>query len=181
MSCSFLKKLFLVCALFCGFLANGQTTTQTVNLTLTDVIDIVFTSSGTNSGSTVTLAFSGLDNYANGVESAAQDLRVRSNKNFTVTAKANASAFSYSGSTSPAPSMPVSGTLLLKISSNGTGGGIAGSFSDYASLTSSNQSIITNGSRGSNQTFSIKYKGTPGFSYPAGDYTVSVIYTATQQ
>lgn len=165
----------------CWLLTKAQTTTQTVNLTLTDVVDIVFTSTGTTSGATVTLPFSTISNYTNGVESISQDIRVRSNKNFTVTAKANASAFTYSGATTPAPAMPVSGTLLLMVSSNTTGGSIAGSFASYTSLSSANQNIIINGSRGSNQTFSIKYKGTPGFSYPAGDYTVSVIYTATQQ
>jgi hypothetical protein len=176
------KKIssLIVCLCCCQYI-NAQTTTQTVNLTLTDVVEIVFTGTGTISGATVTLPFINLNDYANGVESAAQELRVRSNKNFTVTAKANASSFTYSGTTSPAPSMPISGTLLLMVSSNGTGGSIAGSFSGYSSLTNANQNIITNGLRGSNQVFSIKYKGTPGFSYPAGDYAVNVIYTATQQ
>ena len=42
-------------------------------------------------------------------------------------------------------------------------------------------SILTGASNGNNQTFSVKYKATPGFAYPAGVYAVDVTYTATQQ
>ena len=165
-----------------GLMLRAQSnSTQTVNLTLTDVIDIIFTGTGSTTGSTLTLPFTTPDNYTNGVESTEQTLRVRSNKNFTVTAKTNASNFTYTGSVTPSPTMPVSGILLLKVSTNSTGGSIAGTFSGYTTLTSSNQNIITNGTRGNDQNFAIKYKGTPGFSYPAGTYSVNVIYTATQQ
>ena len=78
--------------------------------------------------------------------------------------------------------MPVNGVLGIMVSANGTGGSIGGSFSGsaYNTLTSANQDLITNGSRGGNQTFSVKYKATPGFAYPAGTYSVDVVYTATQ-
>ncbi len=41
--------------------------------------------------------------------------------------------------------------------------------------------LISNGQNGGNQTFSVMYNATPGFAYPAGTYTVDVVYTATQQ
>ncbi|MCB0700871.1 MAG: hypothetical protein KDC11_13515, partial [Chitinophagaceae bacterium] len=65
----------------------------------------------------------------------------------------------------------------------GTGGSIANPFSNsaYATLSSSDQDLITTADRGGNQTFSVKYKATPGFAYPAGTYSVDVVYTATQE
>ena len=153
---------------------------QTVNLSLTDAIELTFTGSGTATGAAVTLPFTTVNDYANGVTSSAQALKVRSNKNFTVAVKANATNFTYVGSTTPVPVMPVASVLDVKVSTNGTGGTIAGSFANYADITGTNQSLITNGTRGGNQTFSVQYQATPGFSYPAGNYSVDVVYTATQ-
>ena len=121
--------------------------------------------------------------YANGVESEEQELMVRSNKNFSIGVKSNVTNFTYTGTTTPAPVMPVNGVLGLKVTENNTGGSIASPFSsaNYASLTSSNQNLITGSSRGGNKTFSIQYKATPGFAYPAGTYSADVVYTATQQ
>ena len=100
-----------------------------------------------------------------------------------VAVKANATNFSYTGNTSPAPQMPVSGVLGIKVTANGTGGSIANPFSNsaYATLSGSDQDLITTADRGGNQTFSVKYKATPGFAYPAGTYSVDVVYTATQE
>ncbi|MBS1689888.1 MAG: hypothetical protein JSS96_14255, partial [Bacteroidetes bacterium] len=109
-----------------------------------------------------------------------QALKVQSNKNFTVTVNANASTFTYTGSTTPAPSMPVS-NLNLMVTANGTGGTIAGTFGTaYTDLSATAQNLITNATYGGNQTFSVQYQATPGFAYPAGTYTTSVVYTATQ-
>lgn len=165
-----------------SFSASAQvSSTQTVNLTFSNVVEILFTGTGTATGSDVRLSFNDLNDYTNGIESSDYQLRVRSNKDFNVTVKTNSANFSYSGSASPAPTMPVSGKLLLKVSSNSTGGSIASPFSGYSTLTNSNQGLINSGDRGGNQTFSVKYKGQPGYGYPAGDYTVNVIYTVTQQ
>ena len=165
-----------------GPVAANSSASQTVNLALSNAIEITFTGTGTATGADVTIPFTTVNDYANGVESSAQELKVRSNKNFTVAVKTNAANFSYSGSTSPAPTMPVNGVLGVMVSANSTGGTIGSGFSNsaYNTLTSSNQDLITNGSRGGNQTFSVKYKATPGFAYPAGTYSVDVVYTATQ-
>ena len=184
-----MKKIIAIAALVsAGFAANAQTpasaaATQTTNLSLADAIELTFTGSGTATGSAVTMSFADVNDYANGVTSAAQALKVRSNKDFSVTVKSNAANFTYTGSTTPAPTMPVSGVLAVKVSANGTGGSIASPFSSsaYSTLTSSNQSQISGGTRGGNQTFSVMYQATPGFSYPAGTYAVDVVYTATQQ
>ena len=185
-------KKFIAIAVFAsiGFAANAQnqnnqtsSASQTVNLSLSNAIEITFTGNNSAEGADVTIPFTSVNDYANGVESGAQELKVRSNKNFSVAVKANNANFSYAGNTTPAPVMPVSGVLGVKVTANGTGGSIAAPFSaaNYATLTSANQNLISAGSRGGNQTFSVKYKATPGFAYPAGTYSVDVVYTATQQ
>lgn len=155
---------------------------QNVNVALSNAIEITFTGTGTATGADVTIPFSTVNDYANGVETSSQELKVRSNKDFTVSVKTNSANFSYSGSTSPAPTMPVDGVLGVMVTANSTGGTIGNNFSNsaYNTLKSSNQDLISSGSRGGNQTFSVKYKATPGFAYPAGTYTVDVVYTATQ-
>ena len=185
-------KKFIAIAVFAsiGFAANAQnqnnqtsSASQTVNLSLSNAIEITFTGNNSAEGADVTIPFTSVNDYANGVESGAQELKVRSNKNFSVAVKANNANFSYAGNTTPAPVMPVSGVLGVKVTENGTGGSIAAPFSaaNYATLTSANQNLISAGSRGGNQTFSVKYKATPGFAYPADTYSVDVVYTATQQ
>jgi hypothetical protein len=40
--------------------------------------------------------------------------------------------------------------------------------------------VITNAAAGENKNFSVEYQAKPGFTYPAGTYSVDIIYTATQ-
>jgi hypothetical protein len=178
-----MKNIYLILiALTISSVAKAQTSsgTQTMSMTTGNSVSITFTSTTSTTGNTVSLPFTTATNYANGKTSTAQTMQVVSNKAFNVTVKAASANFSYSGSTSPAPSMPVNGILKLKVSSNATGGTIAAPFSAFATLTASNQNLITNGAIGTNQLFSVKYKAAPGFDYPAGIYSVDVIYTATQ-
>lgn len=155
---------------------------QTIILTLTDAIEISFTNTGTNIGTDVTLPFTSVNSYADGVESIVQELKVRSNKYFSVAVRTTSSTFSYNGSSSPAPIMPIIKVLNLQVTANGTGGSIVSPFANttYSTLSNTNQDLINYGSKGGNQTFSIRYKATPGFMFPAGTYTANVIYTATQ-
>ena len=183
-------KKFIAIAVFAsfGFAANAQdqankssSSSQTTKLVLSNAIEITFTGNSSATGAAVSIPFTTVNDYANGVESDAQQLKVRSNKKFSVAVKANAANFSYTGNTTPTPTMPVSGVLAVKVAANGTGGSIANSFNSYATLTNANQDLITAANRGGNQTFSVKYKATPGFAYPAGTYAVDVVYTATQE
>jgi hypothetical protein len=183
-----MKKFLLSTLAIAGFAtaSNAQlataTATQSASLVLSNAIAITFTGSGTDIGGAVTLPFSTVSDYANGVTSAAQQLRVQSNLNFGVTVKSNAANFTYSGSYTTGTTMPVSGVLKLMVSANTTGGTIATPFSGtaYSTLTAADQNLISNGTYGANQLFSVQYMATPGFTYPAGTYTTNVIYTATQ-
>ena len=184
-----MKKIIIIAAALVGFnfAANAQNAssnaTQNVSLTLSNAIAITFTGSGTNTGAAVNLPFSTVSDYANGVTSAAQQLRVQSNLAFGVTVKTNAANFTYAGSYTTGTTMPVSGVLKLMVSANTTGGTIATPFSStaYSTLTATDQNLINNGNYGANQLFSVQYQATPGFTYPAGTYTTQVVYTATQQ
>lgn len=174
-----LVTVLFVC--FAAIAANAQTSaTQTVSLSLTDFIEMDFTATGTNTGSTVTMNFATTNDYANGVTSTAQQLKVLSTRDFNVTVKTSATNFTYTGAVTPTPVMPVSGVLNAMVTANATGGTIAAPFTAFSTLTSSNQNLITSGNNGGNQTFSVQYKATPGFTYPGGTYTTTVVYTATQ-
>ena len=182
-----MKKIAIFATILVSFatashaqLANTSAS-QTTNLVLTNAIDMTFTANGSTTGPLVSLPFTTTNDYANGVASTAQQLKVRSNKAFNVAVKTSATNFTYTGTTTPAPVMPVATILDLKVSANGTGGAIAGTFASYTDLSASNQNIITGGTYGGNQTFSVMYQATPGWSYPAGTYAVDVVYTATQQ
>ena len=184
-----MKKILLsaVALLGCATASMAQnasaTATQSVSVNLSNAIAITFTGSGTSTGGAVTLPFSTVSDYANGVTCWAQQLKVQSNLPFDVAVKANSTNFTYTGTYTTGTTMPVSGVLKLLVSANGTGGSIATPFSNtaYSTLTSTDQNLITNGTNGSNQLFSIQYQATPGFTYPAGTYNTNVIYTATQQ
>ena len=182
--------LFVTIITCLGFAANAQnqanqstTASQNVQLVLSNAIELTFTGNNSATGAAVNIAFTTVNHYANGVESGAQELKVRSNKDFSVAVKTNAANFSYVGTTTPAPTMPVSGVLALKVTANGTGGTVATPFTTtgYATLTNTNQNLINGGTRGGDQRFSVMYKATPGFAYPAGTYSVDVVYTTTQQ
>jgi hypothetical protein len=162
-----MKKIFIYCAIFfTGYgAAHAQTTTtasQTITLTLQNVIDISITAS-----TGVTFNFDNISEYQNGMtNSNASTFSVKSNRSWNVTVK-TASA-NFTGPASPAPVMPSS---KLGVRVNG--------ISAFAYLTTS-VAALTSGVRGIN-TFNIDYNAIPGFDYDAGTYTISVVYTATQQ
>ncbi len=164
-----------------SFAQVSTTASQTANLVLSNAIDMTFTANNTATGPLVSMPFTTTADYASGVVSSAQALKVRSNKTFNIQVKSSATNFSYTGTTVPSPVMPVATVLDVKVSANGTGGAIAGTFANYTDITSTNQNLITGGTYGGNQTFSVMYQATPGWSYPAGTYAVDVVYTATQQ
>lgn len=163
---------------------SDQTTTanQSINLALSNVIEVTFTANGLSSGPLVNIPFATINDYVNGAESAPQELRVRSNKRFLIKVRTNSPSFTYSGLAVPAPTMPVENVLLLKVSANNTGGNVHAPFSTvaYANIRDFDQFLLNEGTLGDNKTLSVIYKATPGFAYPAGNYAVDVVYTATQ-
>ena len=162
-----MKKIFtLAVILLAGFTAaNAQSTStasQTVTLTLQNAINISITSATGTS-----FLFDEVSEYGNGLTNAnASSFQVKSNRPWAVTVKAAAATFS--GPAAPATQMPAS---VLGIKLNG-----GSSFTNLSTTATS----LTTGARGTN-TFSVDYNANPGYAYDAGTYTLSVVYTATQQ
>lgn len=158
-----------------------STATQSANLVMSNAIDVTFNSNGASEGDVVNLAFNNVNDYANGVESTPIELKVRSNKKFHVWAKASSNRFSYSGPESQDPKMKVN-KLQIKVVSNNTGGSVPNGVNNkYSNMSKSNKKLINNGTAGGDNTFAIQYKANPGYEFPAGTYSVDIIYTATQQ
>ena len=156
---------------------------QSVQLGLSNALDISFVNSGSAQGNTVTMAFNDASDYANGVESSAQELKIRSNKNFKVSVKIDLDNFSYVGNGNLYTAVIPSDAFQLKMTANTTSGTISSPFStsSYATLTDNDQNLIVNAVNGNDRRFSFKYKCNPGWGMPAGTYTFDVVYTATQQ
>lgn len=161
MKTAFLSALAIV--LFAT--ANAQESSnvpQLVTLNLSNKIDISVVS-GSATGTNFT--FASTTDYADGLtNSNASQFQVRSNKEFTVTVKAATANFNTASAT-PMPST----VLGVKLSSGST-------FQELSTTAAT----LTSGLRGI-KTFTVDYQAKPGFSYDAGTYELSVVYTATQQ
>jgi len=182
-----MKKVILILTILLAnamysFAQNNasETATQTVQLQMSNALEITFTSNNTNIGDLVSIPFTTVNDYANGVESGTQEIKVRSNKNFNVNVKSSNEKFYVStGSGSSLSSYKVEDILTLKVISNQTSGN--NQYSSFKKVKADNQTLLSNCSRGGNQTFTLKYKADPGFDLPAGTYSTTVVYTATQQ
>ena len=162
-----MKKLILSIAIIltASIALNAQTTataSQTVTLILKNAISINLTSAASSN-----FTFNTTDDYQNGqTNAAAAVLQVSSNRPWAVSVKTTTANFS--GPAAPAVTMP--STVLAARLNGGT---------TYAAL-STVATPLTSGGRGI-ESFSVDYKATPGYTYDAGTYTISVVYTATQQ
>jgi hypothetical protein len=155
--------LFTIALIITGLAsANAQTSataSQTVTLVLKNTISINITSAtGTD------FSFDNTTAYSNGITNAnASTLEVKSNRPWAVSVKTATANFS-----GPAATMPAS---VLGVRLNGG--------TNFSSL-STTATDLTSGGRGVG-SFSVDYKAAPGYNYDAGTYTISVVYTATQQ
>jgi len=184
------KAIIFLIVIICTSLSAGAqvataneegTAIQTVELGLTNVLEIGFTATSTNTGNNVVMSFTSANHYSSGVTSSNQGMTVKSNSNFTITVKAASSSFTVTNNgVATASSMPVS-VLGVRVTGNNTGGSLGSGFSSYKPLTATAVTMINNGTKGNNKTFNVRYKATPGFGYDAGVYAVDVVYTATQQ
>lgn len=163
-----MKKIILAAAIILTGLisAKAQTSTatasQTVTLILKNTISIDLTSATGNS-----FTFDDAAEYQSGVTNTnASSFSVKSNRPWAVTVKTTTTNFS--GPAAPAAAMPAS---VLGVRLNGG--------TNFTALSTTAASL-TSGGRGVDN-FSVDYKATPGFNYDAGTYTISVVYTATQQ
>ena len=163
-----MKKLSLIAILLVSatFFANAQnvgsaTPTQAVSVVIKNVFDMNLTSSTTRS-----FSFDALTDYDNGLEVLnANTINYKTNKAWKVSVKALTSDFTGGAGTTP---MPAS---VIKVRKTGT--------TPYISVSGADQDLTT-GTRGASN-FNIDYKATPGYSYEAGTYAVTLQYTLTNQ
>lgn len=184
------KVLIVALSLLCAQLStnaqNGNASwsgQQRVELAMNNALMIYFESNGSSIGPTVTLPFTSVQDFENGVESGDVDLVVKSNKKFDVSVKTDDNQFVYTGSASQGTNMSIPSVLKMLVAANNTGGTIGNQFSttSYFHLNQNDRTLLQDCNNGNHQTFSVKYKATPGFNHPAGTYTTQVIFTATQQ
>lgn len=181
-----MKKIIFLSTAVLGFslASTAQTSSsgsQSTALSLSNAIAVTFTGSGSSNGGSVSVPFSSVSDFTNGITTSVQTLKVQSNKLFNLGVSVNSANFTYSGTTSPAPVMPVNGVLSLQVTNNNAGG-LLNSLFDLlnGALSTVQQTLVSLGSNGGNQTLSLQYKATPGFAYPAGTYTANVVFTTTQ-
>ena len=161
-----MKKIILSAAIaFSAFIAHAQsasTASQTVSLNLANAINISITSAtGTN------FVFDDVNKYQNGLTNLnAATVQIKSNRPWIATVKTATANFSGPAN---APVMPAS---VLGIRQSGTN-------SAFGYLSTTGFTYGT-GDRGIS-AYSVDYNAAPGFGYDAGTYSISVVFTATQQ
>lgn len=155
---------------------------QTTNLDMSNALEISFTG---NNSSTVDVEFGSLNDMVNGVETAKHELKVRSNKKFKVTVKPSSNNFTYAGNSLIGTLLKVSTVMKIKVEDNNTGGTrpFAARLLGWQAFSALSLpvTLVSNCQPGDNQTFTVKYKVTPGMNCVAGVYTTEMVYTATQQ
>lgn len=168
---SLLTGLLATLLSFCGYAQKSVIATQTLSISLADVIDIRF-ENGQAAGPQLRMNFANAEDFYKGVESPLQKLKVRSNKDFTVSVRATTSSAASNNSS----------FVYLKVPENKTGGRLASNFSNnsYQPLTDNNLILLNDGQKGDDQTFSVQYKAKPGTTIDPGTYLVDVIFTATR-
>ena len=163
-----MKKLFSIAILLVSatLFANAQnvgsaTPTQAVSVVIKNVFDMNLSTTTTRS-----FSFDALTDYDNGIEALnANTINYKTNKAWKVNVKALTSDFTGGAGTT---AMPAS---VIKVRKNGA--------ASYIAVSSSDQELAT-GARGAS-SFNIDYKATPGYSYEAGTYAVTLQYTLTNQ
>jgi len=60
---------------------------QIVNLQMNNILEFTFTNTNSNKGGTVTIPFSTMRDYTQGVSTGEQELRIRTNKKFAIGVK----------------------------------------------------------------------------------------------
>lgn len=163
-----MKKLFIIFSICILTLITRPIQAQLfsdepVNTIIPFAGGINITVTGTNPNAT----FSTISDYTNGIYNYnAVHLKITSNKPYYITALAATANFS----TSTTSVMPCS---KLYVS-------LAG-FDAFYPLSNTNPILlVTSSVSGNNVNYDVDYRFFPGFGYKAGAYSLSVVYTGTQ-
>lgn len=154
--------------------AQNHEATTTVNIILSDVISIDAGSVAIGGG--VDFNFVTADDYNSGLTAnVPNSLKVTSTTNFHIKVKANGANFEGTGTTDiPVDVITIQG-----------GGGTMGGNAASVTLSTSDQTLVTNAAPGSALTLDLDYSisaekaSTILLGKPSGTYTQTVTYTAT--
>lgn len=180
------KTIAIFALLLTGFIADAQNSSTSgshpVQCAMAEVVGASMVTSGSGGGAaaTVDLPITGTDALINGIESPEISVTMQGNTAFDVSVKASSEAFTYSGPSTSGTTMLVKDVLSIMVSSNNTGGSIGSGFSSYQPLDGANAKKMIQSGQSGVRTFGFKYKANPGFNYPAGTYTTSIVYTITK-
>lgn len=180
------RILVMAAAAMLSFTAKAQNAStsgaQTADLNLSNALEISFTGNATN---IINVQFGSLSDMINGVETATHEILVRSNKKFKVTVKPSSNNFSYTGNALIGTLLKVSTVIKIQVANNNTGGSrpLTAQLTGWQnfSVLGLPVTLLNNCNPGDNQTFTVKYKATPGTNCVAGNYSADMVYTATQQ
>jgi hypothetical protein len=158
----FIALLFVAAATMVNAQTVGTTTsTQPISVVIKNVFDMNLSTTSTRS-----FSFDALVDYDNGVEILnANTINYKTNKAWKVSVKALSTNFTGGAGTTTMPAD------VIKVRKNGS--------ASYISVSAADQDIAT-GARGASN-FNIDYKATPGYSYEAGTYAMTLQYTITNQ
>jgi spore coat protein U-like protein len=145
-------------------LPGNSTQSGTLSLTIVQLMDLSVTSV-----STVDFNFSSISKLDPGIEkTGAVTLTFRSNKQWLVSIQALGSG-NFTGGSAQRP-MPAS---ILKYRLGGT--------STYASLTTIAAPVTSSGMPRGAGTIGVDYKMNPGYVYAPANYSLSILYTLSNQ
>jgi hypothetical protein len=161
-----MKKVILSIAfMLTAFVGFSQDVTHTVTIDLQNVMEI----EPGDETATETLTFDAIEDYEDGVSSAAaKSFTFASNLDWTVDVKAAAANFTYTGSATTGNTMPAS---VLSVAPDGT---------TFQTLTTT-YAAFDSGTAGADKTVNATYKANPGYLYAEGSYEMDVHYTITQE
>ncbi len=153
---------------------------QTAEINLKDIFNIGFTGSG-SSGTTVNLPMNGMNTLKNGIESQEIEVSLLCSSDFDLSVSSSTTNFSFNGPGTTSPVMKVKDVLSIMITENNTGGTIINGFTQYQPINGTTQKLAISSGKLGVRTFKFKYKAHPGFAYPSGTYTTSIIYTVVKK
>lgn len=157
--------------------AVSRESIQPVQLTLADAIELTFP----DGNPTLSSSLSSVQDLSMGVELPPTNIKVRSNRTFKVDVATSTAAFVYSGNALAVPVLDATSAIKIMVVNNNTGGTpAANGWMTLNTVCTAPKNLINNCDRGGNQTFSVKYKMTPGLNMPSGSYTIEMVFTATQ-
>jgi hypothetical protein len=144
-----------------SFGSNAQTTqSHTVSMTLSNVLELTLATAGN-----VDLAFTTTSHYDNGV-TGTKVLNVKSNKNYIITAYASGDLIGGGAIDIP----------LNKLTFKADGG----SYMAISAVQASPSALVPSQAATGTGSHTITYFAQPGYAYPAGTYTTTITYTASQ-